>query len=159
MATSWYVLRSKPNKEEFFWGQLLAHQIDVYYPCVRAKADNPHTHKDKPFFPEYLFIHVDLQEITPSFLYWLPGSRGLLEFNERPVPVPEALIAAIRQQVDQINRADGELSSGLQADEAFSIQEKLLPDTRSIFEDALSGIERVHALLKILRGEQLPVGV
>jgi len=157
MAASWFALRCKPNKEEFFWGLLIAHQIEVYYPCIRVKTDNLRIHKKKPYFPCHLFIHVDLQEITPSYLYWLPGSRGLLLFDGQPAPVPENLIAAIHQRVDQINRIGGELNPGLQAGETFTMQENPLKGTKSIFDDHLSGNERVHILLKILHGEQLPV--
>ena len=157
MAASWFVLRCKPNKEEFFWGLLIAHQIEVYYPCIRAKAANQHIHKDKPYFPCHLFIHVDLQEITPSFLYCLPGSRGLLVFDAQPAPVQDGLIAAIRRRMDQINGTGGELSPGFQAGQTFSMQEYPFTGYESIFDDHISVNERVHILLKILHGEQMPV--
>jgi hypothetical protein len=53
MAPAWYVLRSKPNQEDFLWGQLIARRIEVYYPCIRAKVVNPRTRKIKPSFPGY----------------------------------------------------------------------------------------------------------
>ena len=157
MATSWYVLRSKPNKEEFFWGQLLAHQIEVYYACILAKVFSPHAHKIKPYFPCLLFIHIDLQEITPSFLHWLPGSRGLVVFDEQPAPVPDNLIAAIRHRVGQINGTNGEWIPSLQTGEIPDLKDCSLNKYETIFDGCLSGNERVHVLLKILRGEQLPV--
>jgi hypothetical protein len=121
MALTWYVLRSKPNKEDFFWSQLLAHQIEVYYPCIRAKVVNPRARKLKPYFPGYLFVHVDPKEVTTSFLNWLPGSRGLVAFDSQPASVPDALIAAIRHRVDQINSAGGEQLPGLPVRKPFLI--------------------------------------
>jgi transcriptional antiterminator RfaH len=155
MAPSWYILRSKPNKEEFFWGQLIAHFIEVYYPYIRAKVVSPRTYKDKPFFPGHLFIYVDILEITPSLLNWLPGSRGLVMNNALPVLVPDMLIASIHYKVDQINEGGGETVRGLQAGEIFNMQESFRAGYETIFDSCLSGNERVHRLLSLLRGEQL----
>jgi transcription antitermination factor NusG len=157
MTLTWYVLRSKPNKEDFFWSQLLAHQIEVYYPCIRAKVVNPRARKLKPYFPGYLFVHVDPKEVTTSFLNWLPGSRGLVAFDSQPASVPDALIAAIRHRVDQINNAGGEQLPGLQPGETVMIQDGPFAGQEAIFESCLSGNERVRVLLKLLRGKQLPV--
>lgn len=159
MAISWYVLRSKPNKEDFFWGQLLAHHIEVYYPCIRAKAVNPRARKIKPYFPGYLFIHVDLQEITISFLNWMPGSRGLVSFDEQPASVPDGLIAAIRCRVDQINAAGGEKLVDLQSGDKVIIQVGPFAGQEAIFDTTLSGNARARVLLGILRGRQLPIEI
>jgi Transcription termination factor nusG len=157
MAPSWYILRSKPNKEEFFWGQLVAHFIEVYYPYIRAKAVSPRAHKDKPFFPGHLFIYVNLLETTPAFLDWLPGSKGLVMHKEQPLMVPPQLIASIRRQVDRINAMNGEGMHDLQLGRSFCLQESALAGYETIFDDCLSRNERVHRLLCLLRGEQLPV--
>jgi len=156
MAPSWYVLRSKPNKEEFFWGQLMAHLIEVYYPCVRAKVASPHAHKDKPFLPGHLFIHVDLQENPPAFLEGMPGSRGLVMDDAQPVVVPEALITAIRQQVDQINASGGEEANDQPAEQTIATQKFPFSGYESFFDSCLSANERVHRLHCLLRGESLP---
>ena len=103
MANLWYVLRSKPNKEEFFWSQLLAHRIETFYPCIPAKAVNPRARKVKAYFPGYLFVRVDLECINPSLLHWMPGSGGLVTFDSIPACVPDALIAIIRRNLDNFN--------------------------------------------------------
>jgi len=157
MPIAWYVLRSKPNKEDFCWGQLLAHRIEVYYPCIRAKAVNPRARKIKPYFPGYLFIQVDLQEITTSFLNWMPGSRGLVAFDAEPASVPDNLIAAIRNRVDEINAAGGEKLVDIQPGDKVIIQDGPFSGQEAIFDATLSGNARVRVLLTILRGRQLPV--
>ncbi len=157
MALAWYVLRSKPNKEDFFWGQLLAHRIEVFYPCIRAKTVNPRARKVKPYFPGYLFIHVDLQDVTVSFLNWMPGSRGLVAFDAQPASVPESLIVAIRRRVDEINAAGGEQLVDLQPGDSVVIQAGPFAGQEAIFDASLSGNARVRVLLKLLRGRQLPV--
>ena len=157
MVLCWYVLRSKPNKEEFFWGQLIAHKIEVFYPCIRAKVANPRAHKDKPFFPGHLFIHVDLQDTLPSFLDGLPGSRGLVMGCAQPVEVSDALIAVICQRVNRINATDSERLPGLPSEDAFEIRDSPLTGYESMFDGCLDANERVHYLHHLLRGEQPPV--
>ena len=62
MATAWYVLRSKPHKESMLFGQLKAYGIETYFPVLRVKPVNPRSRKERPYFPGYLFVHVDLAE-------------------------------------------------------------------------------------------------
>jgi transcription antitermination factor NusG len=159
MALTWYVLQSKPNKEEFFWGELIAHFIEVYYPCIRAKAANPRAHKDKPYLPGHLFIHIELQDLPFAFFNNLPGSRGLVTCEDEPAPVPDALIAIIRRRVNQINATGGEEMPGLSAGVAFARQDLPLTGYETFFDGCLSGKERVHRLRDLLRGELQPVEI
>jgi len=157
MTKAWYALRSKPNKENFFWGQLLAHQIEVFYPCIRAKVVNPRARKIKPYFPGYLFIHVDLIDVTVSFINWLPGSRGLVVFDEQPAEVPDALINAIQRRLNQLNGSDNALQSGWKTGEEVVIQDGPFAGQEAIFDKCISGNERVRVLLTLLKGKQLPL--
>ena len=68
MSSRWYVLRSKPHKESFLYGQLRAHKIESYCPVINANPVNPRARKKKPLFPGYIFIHIDLSEIEISSL-------------------------------------------------------------------------------------------
>ena len=55
----WYVLRSKPDKQNLLRGQLFSHQIEFNFPTMRVKAVNPRSQKIRPYFPGDLFVHVD----------------------------------------------------------------------------------------------------
>jgi transcriptional antiterminator RfaH len=155
--TAWYVLRSKPNKEDFLWGQVLAHQIEVFYPSIRVKAVNPRARKVKPYFPGYLFIRVELDEVSKSFWHWLPGSSGLISFNETPALVPEALVDAIRRKCEAINAAGGEQLASLQHGDPVTIQSGPFAEYEAIFDKCISGNERVRVLLKVLKDGRIPV--
>ena len=157
MPAAWYVLHSKPNKEDFFYGQLLANRLEVYYPCLRVKPINPRSRKIRSYFPGYLFVRIDLQVVTSSFLNRVPGSRGLVSFESQPASVPDALIAAIRHRVDQINAEGQGLIAGLKPGEVVIIQDGPFAGQEAIFDARISGNERVRVLLKILRGRQLPI--
>jgi transcriptional antiterminator RfaH len=157
MAPGWYVLRSKPTKEEFFWGQLMARFIETYSPCIHAKKASLHAHKDQPYFPGLLFVHVDLQETPTSFLEGLPGSRGRIMVDDLPIIVPDALISAIRGKVDQINSNNREELPGLHVEEAPATQECPLSWYDIILDSCLSGNARVQRLHWLLRSRLLPV--
>jgi transcription antitermination factor NusG len=157
MALAWYVLRSKPNKEDFFFDQLLAHRLEVYYPRIPVRTVNPRARKVRPYFPGYLFVNVDLDIVNPSVLHWMPGSAGLVTFDAEPASVPESLINAVRRRVDEINEAGGEQLDGLKPGDRVSIQGGPFSGYEAIFDAGLSGNERVRVLIKFLRGRQLPV--
>ncbi len=157
MTARWYVLRSKPNKETLLCEQLMARQIDVYYPCVRVQTVNPRARKMRPYFPGYLFVHVDLAEVGESVLRWTPGAQNLVSFGGEPASVPEHLLGAIRRRVEAINAAGGEMLDGLRRGERVLIQEGPFAGYEALFDARLPGRERVRVLLALLSGQQVPV--
>ena len=128
MSTAWYAIRSNPNKEEFFWNQLLAHRIETFYPCLKGLTVNPRARRLKPYFPGYLFVHVDLDSVNTSFLQWMPGSAGIVSFDYIPASVPDSLIAVIHHKVDDLNAAclplvSGMLSGKLKSTSTFEVDD------------------------------------
>ena len=103
MATHWYVIRSKPRKEEALWRQVKSKDIEVYFPRLRVNPVNPRSRKLVPYFPGYMFVQVDLEEIGLSTLQWMPYSIGLVSFGGEPAAVQEHLIHEIRKRVDKIS--------------------------------------------------------
>jgi transcription elongation factor/antiterminator RfaH len=157
MAVSWYVMRSKPNKEEFLAGQLTAYGIKVFCPRIRVKTVNPRARKVRPYFPSYLFIQVDLETVSTSTLRWMPGAINLVSFDGKPAPVPEALISAIERQVEQINASQVNHAKGLKPGDIVRIQTGPFAGYEAIFDEHISGRERVRVLLNFLQKRQIPV--
>src|SRR5262245_55027745 len=114
MNIFWYAIRSKPNKEDFLAKQLEAYGVDFFYPRLRVNPINPRARKMRPYFPNYLFIHVNLDEVNVSTLRWMPGASGLVSFDGEPASVPDLMIAAIRRHVEQLNTDTHELMTDLQ---------------------------------------------
>lgn len=101
----WYVARSKPRSEEILWRQYCLRNIESYYPCINVIPVNPRSRKTQPYFPGYLFVHVDLGVVGRSALEWVPGGAGLVSFEEEPAFVPESLIFTLRQRLDDLAAA------------------------------------------------------
>lgn len=157
MSASWYVIRSKPNKEEFLAGQLSAYGIKVFYPKLRVKTVNPRARKVKPYFPSYLFVHVDLQSVGISTLHWMPGAVNLVSFDGEPALVPDVLVSAIERQVDHINSTQENLLRGLKPGDAVVIHDGPFAGYEAIFDGKIPGRERVRVLLTFLQKRHLPL--
>jgi transcription antitermination factor NusG len=157
MSALWYALRSKPNKEEALWQEVLAQGLEGFYPQIHVHPVNPRSRKVRSYFPGYMFVQADLAEVGYSALAWMPHSNGLVSFGDEPATVPDTLILAIRRRVEQINAAGGELFEGLKKGDSVTVQEGPFAGYEAIFDARVSGTERVRVLLKLLKGQQMPL--
>ena len=150
MALLWYALRSKPRKEDLIWHQLNIRGIETFYPRLRVNPVNPRARKIKPYFPGYLFIHVDLEEIGLSAFRWMPHTLGLVTFGGEPATVPDNLIFAIEKHLKEVNAAGGEMFDGLKPGNKIWIHSGPFSGYEAIFDHRLPGKERVRVLLQFL---------
>ena len=157
MAASWYVLHSKPRKEEFLAEQLELRRIEAFAPSIRVQVVNPRARKFRPYFPGYIFVHTDLEKIELSTLHYAPGATGMVMFGGVPAYVPDGLVHAIKKRVEEINSAGGELFEVLKAGQTVVIHEGPFRGYEAIFDHRLPGTERVHVLLKLLKARQMPM--
>ena len=88
MAANWYALRSKPRKEEVVWKQVRTQGFEAYFPRLRVNPVNPRSRKLRPYFPGYLFVYADLEEVGVSVFQWMPHSIGLVCFGGEPAASP-----------------------------------------------------------------------
>lgn len=150
MSYYWYALRSKSRKEDAVWRQVMSLGYEVYYPCLRVHPVNPRSRKILPYFPGYLFVQADLDQVGISVFQWMPHTIGLVNFGGEPSIVPENLILAIQKRVDEINDAGGEIFDGLKPGDAVSISSGPFQGYEAIFDARLPGSERVRVLLEFL---------
>ena len=157
MTTQWYAIRSKPNKENFLAQQLESSGIDVFFPYIRVTPVNPRSRKIRPYFPNYLFVHVDLEMVQVSTLHWMPGASGIVSFGGEPASVPDFLIVAVQKQVDLLNASSRDLVNDLHAGDTVTIQDGPFAGYEAIFDTRLSGQDRVRVLLNLLQKRQMPL--
>jgi transcriptional antiterminator RfaH len=157
MASHWYALRSKPRKEEVVWKMVRERGFEVFYPRLRVNPVNPRSRKFQPYFPGYLFIHTDIDEAGLSTFKWLPHTTGLVSFGGEPAAVPDNLIFAIRNRVDEIAKAGGEVFDGLHKGDIVRINYGPFDGFEAIFDTKLPGKERVRVLLEFLSHRYIPI--
>lgn len=154
MAHYWYALRSKPRKEDVVWRQVRTRGFETFFPRLRVNPVNPRSKKIKPYFPGYLFVYADLEEVGLSVFRWMPHAIGLVSFGGEPAPVPENLIHAIRKRVEQIAEAGGEVLDGLKQGDVVRISDGPFRGYEAIFDERLPGKERVRVLLELLGSQR-----
>jgi transcription antitermination factor NusG len=157
MTVYWYALRSKPRKEDVLWKQLIAREVEVFYPRIRVHPVNPRARKLRPYFPGYMFVQVDLDDVGLSTFNWMPHAIGLVSFDGEPATVPDNLIHAIRKRVDEIEAAGGEFYDGLKPGDAVRISSGPFVGYEAIFDARLPGSERVRVLIQMLSDRSVPV--
>lgn len=153
----WYIIRSKYRNEGFLYQGLRNQGVETYYPCVPIQPVNLPTWKMKPYFPGYLFVHVDLEQVGQTGLAWIPGAIGLVCFGGEPAWVPDTILQEIRERVDHIQMTPGVSPQSLNAGDDIDIHSGLFAGYRGIFVSYLTGPDRVTVLLQYFRDFQIRV--
>jgi len=153
----WYVAQSKPRNEELLWKQFCLRNFESYYPCINVQTVNPRARKVQPYFPGYLFIHVDLGIVGRSTLDWIPGGVGLISFGDEPAFVPDSLIFSIKQRIEGLKMTLRENAISLCKGDSVVIHAGAFKGYEGIFDIKLSGTDRVRVLLSLINDRLIPV--
>ncbi len=101
----WYAVQARPHKE-FVTRDALARidGLDAYLPTWRVEPINPRARKIHPFFPGYLFVCCDLDQVGLSRLKWTPGVARIIGCDHQPTAIDPSIIEQIRCQVDRVQQ-------------------------------------------------------
>jgi transcription antitermination factor NusG len=157
MSTHWYVLRSQPHKENALYQQLLTRDHEAFFPALHVKPVNPRSAKIRPYFPGYLFVHADLEELGYFAFDRIPFAIGLVRFGETAPPVPDALVNAIQQRLEKLNMSGIDMEKKFKAGSQIRIQGGPFKGYDGIFDTHLPGRERVRILLQLLDDHKVPL--
>lgn len=157
MALHWYVLRSKPRKEDTVWKQVRQKGFETFYPRIRVNPVNPRARKVKPYFPGYLFVRIDLEEVGLSGFKWMPHTMGLVSFGGEAAIVPDNLVHEIKRRLEEIADAGGIIFDGLKSGDRVHINYGPFEGYEAIFDARIPGTERVRVLLQLISDRQVPV--
>ena len=159
MTLHWYTVHSKPNQELLLWNQLQQREVESYFPRLRRKPVNPRARRWAPYFPGYLFIHVDLEHFPLSRIAWLPGMQRLVAFGGQPAWLMDEVLEAIRHQVEVANQVAQDPLVDLRRGDVVRIKCGPFAGYEAIFDARINGKERVRVLLKLLQSQQVSLEV
>lgn len=151
---SWFLLTSKPHKDELAHENLDRQGYEVYRPLAKRlhKQRGKMVTRIESLFPRYMFIHLD-QGIHDN---WQPirstlGVNTLVRFGREclPPPVPDALIIALKSQEDVLGERAIDLDRFHTGDKVI-ITEGPFRGLTAIFQQ-YDGENRAHILLQILQ--------
>lgn len=90
----WYLVYSKPKKEELARVNLERQGYPTYLPMMRTprRRSGRRIIRVEPMFPRYLFIHLDTESDNWAPIRSTLGVANLVRFGMYPSPVPEDLV-------------------------------------------------------------------
>lgn len=148
----WYALRCKSNMEFVVYDQLRAKLIPNYLPVYAVKPINPRSHTLKPYFPGYLFVNDEPEQLYAQKVFLMRGVIGLVHFDGVPASIHPKMIEAVRRQTSQLNLEQKQARSGFVAGDAVLVEDDVIGQFEGVFEKCVNGKERVSVLLKMMQG-------
>ncbi|HXX33548.1 MAG TPA: transcription termination/antitermination NusG family protein [Thermodesulfobacteriota bacterium] len=145
----WYVIQTKPRKEEEAETYLSTKGVEIFNPLIEAFTlrNGRMNEEQKPLFPGYLFAKFDFEQNYP-LVRWARGVKKVLGFGETPTSVSEEAVEMIKARTD----AQGvvRVKHHLEPNDVVRIKTGPLKDLLGIFERWLSDRERVRILLNLI---------
>ena len=145
----WYVIQTKPKKEEEAKSYLSTKGIEIFNPLMETFAlRNGRMNKElKPFFPGYIFGKFDLDQNYP-LVRWGRGVKKILGFGGYPTSISEEVVETIKERTD--TEGIVRLKQNFKANDVIRIKTGQLKDLIGIFERWVSDNERVRVLLNLI---------
>jgi transcriptional antiterminator RfaH len=145
----WYVLYTLPNAERHVASRLEGRGIEVYLPEICTVAKNKKG-KLAPFFPCYLFIHIELDHVASSLWQWTPGLRYMVSFGGEAAAVPDQTITLLQRRLEELNKLVGQPRPQFKPGDVVRITDGPFADMVALFEGPSKPTERVTVLLNFL---------
>ena len=137
--------------DERYCRQLEDRGLEVFFPYVEYDRGYGRGTRVEPFFPHYLFVHVDLMAPEASTLQWLIGVRGLVRIGEQPATLPDQVISHLRERLAPYQEKILAKSEWLfKSGEQVEITEGPFAGFEAVFQHGLSGGHRVQILLNMM---------
>ena len=155
--SKWYVLRSKPNKEDLLYNQLLTRGFETYFPRLEVNPVNPRARKTKPFFPGYMFIRISLEDVGFSTFQWMPYATGLVSFDKEPATIREDMMQTLINNIERLKEMQEDKSMPFEPGSKLLINSGPFEGFEAIFDTSLPGRDRIRVLLTMIQGNQVSV--
>jgi transcriptional antiterminator RfaH len=146
---NWYVIQTKPKKEEEATSYLSTKGVEIFSPLMEAfNTRNAKVTKElKPLFPGYIFGKFDLEQNYP-LVRWGRGVKCVLGFGGYPTSISEQVVEIIKERTD--TQGVVRVKQGFKPNDVVRIKAGPLKDLIGIFERWVSDNERVRVLLNLI---------
>ena len=146
---NWYVIQTKPKKEEEADSYLSTRGVEIFNPLMETFAlRNGRMNKElKPLFSGYIFGKFDLEQNYP-LVRWGRGVKKVLGFGGYPTSISEEVVEIIKERTD--TEGIVRLKQNFKANDVIRIKTGPLKDLLGIFERWVSDNERVRILLNLI---------
>jgi transcription elongation factor/antiterminator RfaH len=156
-TTAWYIVYSKPQKEELAQFHLKLKAVETFFPRLLLPKFSRKRKRIVPLFPNYLFVNISL--VTEYYhVLWTPGVKCFVSFNDIPVPLDDGIAEYLMQKANSegIITARSDLKVGQEVHVCGGSFEGLI----GMLVETPDAKGRVKVLMKLLSREikvELPV--
>jgi len=146
---NWYVIQTKPKKEEEATSYLSTKGVEIFTPLMETfTTRNARMVKElRPLFPGYIFGKFDLEQNYP-LVRWGKGVKCVLGFGGYPTSISEEIVEIIKERTD--TEGIVRVKQNFNANDVIRIKTGPLKDLLGIFERWVSDNERVRVLLNLI---------
>jgi transcriptional antiterminator RfaH len=144
----WYVVYSKPQKEDYARFHLSCKGLEVFFPQLLFPKSAKKRKRLVPLFPNYLFVRLNLFSEEFSCAKWSPGVSRIVSFNGVPASIHDSIVDILMQQMngDGVVEARPSLRSGQEVRIAGGPFDGLV----GIIQEAPNAKGRIKILLQLL---------
>lgn len=141
MTLQWYAVHTKPRQEAVADAFLSQEGIETFYPKISTK---------KALFTGYIFTKFD-PETQLRLVKYSKGVSSVVSFGDKPTPVDESLIEAIKARIkDGIVHLD---PPSFTKGEKVEVKEGPLEGMSGIFDSRIKDSDRVVILLNAIASQ------
>jgi transcription termination/antitermination protein NusG len=98
MPIRWYALNLQSNREYQAQKYMLGNDVEHFLPTYRTMSSRKDKSilLDRPLFPGYIFVRVEIPGSQKSLVLQSPGVCGFVGFSGAPAPVEDDVIESLQ---------------------------------------------------------------
>ena len=147
----WYAVQTKPHKEFMVHDALgRIESVQAFLPVLRVNPVNPRARKIRPFFPGYLFLRADLDQVGISAVQWTPGLVRILGTEGQPHSIPDHVIEELRSRVTDVQEKEARGGGLFREGDLVRINAGPFEGFEGMFDTRLGGKTRARILVEFL---------
>lgn len=150
-TTAWYLVYTKPRKEQCALENLVRQGFEAFLPRIRSQVRRRgrYTGCIEPMFPRYLFVRLTAGEQDWAPIRSTVGVSHLVRFGTWPAAVPATLVEGLAEQTGEDGVVRDLTPPPVQPGDAVRIIDGVLAGYEGLVR-CRSGRERVEVLLNII---------
>ena len=147
LQRDWYVIYSKPHKEEQAQFHLGHKGVESFFPRLQLPGPPDKKKRLVPLFPNYLFARIHLPT-EYHYVIWAPGVKKIVSFSDTPVPIESNVIRFLQQNAD--DRGVIQAQSRLRRGQEIEVTGGPFNGLMGIIQDPPDPRGRIKILLRLL---------
>jgi len=148
MTRKWYVIKTEPGVEHLASQELDRDGFEVFAPRVQT-PNKPAGQEDSPFFPGYIFLKLDLDNVGWPTFRPAHRVRGFIKFGGDIPTLSDKTINELSNRVKAINGEDG-LWQRFRSGETVQVVSGAMEGFALVLEEAKSPQARAKVLLEFM---------